>query len=201
MMRRGFCVVIVMLALAAAFPACAKDWIVDYTQSHLGFTGTQGSDKFDGGFKKFRVVIDFDPAQPQAGKITAVIDIASAFAGSEERDSALPQSDWFDTSKFPQAQFTTTSIKLDECNVITPATVVVIGCYKAAATLMIKGIEKPVTLGFYLEKDKQTDQVRAKGDVKLIRTDFGVGKGQWSDEAYVKHAVDVTIDIVARPVP
>jgi polyisoprenoid-binding protein YceI len=199
MMRSKFYLLIAAVAFASASPACAKEWTVSYNQSRIGFVGTQGDARFNGGFKKFQVAIDFDPAKPETGKITATIDMASAFAGSEERDSALPGSDWFDTSKFPQAQFATTSIKpADTCKIETPATVTLIGCYNAAGTLTIKGITKPVTLGFYLTKDKQGDQVRAQGKVALIRTDFGIGQRQWADEAYVKRAVDVTIDITAR---
>jgi len=32
-------------------------------------------------------------------------------AGSSERDSYLPQADWFDTKKFPAGQFVSTAIR------------------------------------------------------------------------------------------
>jgi polyisoprenoid-binding protein YceI len=182
--------------LAVAMPVQASNWVVDYGKSQLGFIGTQGSTSFTGEFKKFQATIDFDPAKPETGKIAATIDMASATAGSDERDSALPGNDWFDTSKFPQAQFATTSIKPDTCPFGTPAAA---KCFKADATLTIKGVTKPVALSFYIAPEG--DHTRAKGDVKLIRTDFGVGQGQWASEAYVKRAVDVTIDITARPAP
>ena len=60
---------------------------------------------FQGSFKNFTANIDFDPDHPETGKIAATIDIASASTGDGERDGMLPQSSWFDTGKFPQAQF------------------------------------------------------------------------------------------------
>lgn len=187
---------LIAVCLLIASPVCAKSWTVDYGQSHLGFTGMQGSASFTGEFKKFQATVDFDPAKPEAGKISAIVDMASATAGSDERDSALPGADWFDTSKFPQAQFTTTSIKKDACNIITPPGLTNVQCFKADATLTIKGVTKPVTLNFYIADEG--DHTRAKGAVGLLRTDFNVGQGQWSSEAYVKHAITVRIDIVAR---
>lgn len=186
MIQRALSLILIVCSLGFAPDALAKNWTVDYSNSHLGFIGTQGSASFTGTFKKFTVTIDFDPEKPETGKITATIDMASASAGSDERDSALPQSDWFDTSKFPQAVFTSTSIRKTGDH-----------AYEAVGNLTIKNITKPVTLPFTLTPDG--NHMRAQGKAILIRTDFAVGQGQWSNEAFVKHAVDVTVDIAAQP--
>jgi polyisoprenoid-binding protein YceI len=176
-----------ILAFFAALTgaAQAKDWQVDYAHSKLGFTGEQSGEKFDGGFKKFDAQIHFDPDYPEAGKIIVNVAIASAYAGSADRDSMLPQKDWFDSGAFPQAQFVTTSIRKTA-----PLH------YEASATLTVKGVTRDVLLPFTLAPEG--DHWRAQGDVALMRSDFGVGQGMFADESYVKHAVDVTIDIVAR---
>lgn len=184
-MRTLFLVSLLALS-AAASPALAKDWVVDYGASHLGFIGTESGESFEGMFKKFDAAINFDPAHPETGKITANIDIASVSAGNYDRDSNLPQPDWFDTAKFPKAEFATTGIKADA----TPS------CYVASATLTIKGMTKPVMLPFCLTPEG--DHSRAKGKLTISRKDFGVGTGQWADEGTVKHAVTITVDIAAK---
>ena len=97
----------------------------------------------------------------------------------------LPQKDWFDTSKFSQAQFVTTSIRK-----------IGAGHYQAEATLTIKGMMHPVTLPFTLVPEG--DHWRAQGKVTLMRDDFSLGQGMFANETYVKHAVDVLVDLVAK---
>ena len=188
-MNRLLLITACVLAFSGA--ANAKPWEVDYAQSHLGFEGRQGSSVFQGGFGKFTVQIDFDLDKPAAGKITASIDTASATAGSSERDSYLPQPDWFDSKKFPQANFASTSIRdvgADKSGV---------ECYEAAGNLTIKGISKPIALPFCLIKEG--DHYRAKGKVALIRSDFHIGEHDWANEDYVKFAVDVLVDVAVKP--
>ena len=184
-MRKIFAAALAIGLLTAA-PAMAKVWTVDYTQSSIGFSGTQSGQGFTGKFKTFQTNIDFDPANPTAGKITADIDIASAFTGNGEIDGYLPQSDWFNSSKFPKAQFVSSSIKAGTGP----------NCFEADGNLSIKGISKAVAVPFCLTTEGAS--THAKGQVKLTRTDFNVGTGQWSSEGMVAHAVLVDLDIVAK---
>jgi len=185
MMARDYILIgAAFLALTGA--AHAKDWTVDYAQSKLGFTGNASGETFTGGFKKFTAQISLDPAHPETGKIAVTVDIASAFAGDADRDQMLPQKDWFDTSAFPQAQLTSTAIrKISDGN------------YQMDATLTLKGVPHPITLPFTLAPEG--DHWRAQGHVTLMRTDFQIGQGSYASESYVKHAVDVTVDIIAKP--
>jgi polyisoprenoid-binding protein YceI len=94
-----------LFMLESVSVAHAKPWAVDYSKSQLGFVGKQGDSPFDGSFAKYQVSIDFDLDHPEKGQISATIDMTSASAGSADRDSYLPQSDWFDTGRFPDAKF------------------------------------------------------------------------------------------------
>jgi polyisoprenoid-binding protein YceI len=181
-------IVAAMLALALPAMAHAKNWNIDYAHSQLGFIGMQGTAAFNGGFHKFQTTIDLDPAHPQTGKISTIIDMASATAGSQDRDSYLPQSDWFNTSKFPEARFESSSIRKTADNT-----------YVADGFLTIKSFSHPVSLTFTLVPEQ--DHWRAKGTTKLARNDFHVGEGEWTTEAYVKNQVEVDFDIIATPQP
>ncbi len=181
---------LVLILVVAGFcgTAQAKSWAVDYAKSHLGFIGKQGDTVFKGSFKSFKADIDFDPDHPETGKISATVDTASASTGDGERDGMLPKSDWFDTAKFPQAQFASTKITKAGTD-----------AYRVDGTLTIKGITKPVILIFRLTQEG--DHWRVQGNTALVRTDFHIGEGQWSKDSTVKSGVNVRIDLAAKPNP
>jgi polyisoprenoid-binding protein YceI len=181
---------LLLFLFAFAFPgaASAADWQIDPAHSKLGFTGTQNGEKFDGGFKKFDAQISLDPDHPETGHIAVTVDMTTAYAGSDDRDQMLPQAAWFDSKKFPQAHFVSTAIRKTGN-----------ARYEADATLTIKGITRNVLLPFTLAPEG--DHWRAQGTTQLIRSDFQIGQGSFSSEAYVKHAVDVAIDLAAKPLP
>ena len=175
-----------VLLLAFALPAAAADWSVDAARSSLGFTGTVSGRSFDGKFKTWRADIAFDPADPAAGHARVTIDMASAATGDRQRDAALPDTDWFDIRKSPQALFEATGFKALGGN-----------RYEAAGTLTIRGIGKAVTLPFTL--DIAGDEAHAKGKLDIVRTDYGVGQGEdWKDGSTVALAVSIAFDLTAK---
>lgn len=191
-MLKSLQVFIMALAVFAATPArAATQWQIDPAQSRLTFTAQQGAEKFTGGFKNFAVDIMFSADDLAHSKITATIDMAGVYAGSADRDAALPGRDWFNIKDFPQAVFTT--------NAISP----IVGIdgtervehYFAEGVLTIRGISKPVRLPFTLKREG--GKVRAQGEVTIMRNDFGVGQGSFAGDSWVKYGVTIGVDIVA----
>jgi len=164
----------------------AKSWIVDYQHSHLGFSGIQERSVFQGSFRNFKVDIDFDPDHPESGKIAATIETGNVTTNDRQRDSMLPQTEWFDAQKFPEAKFTSTKIQKTDAH-----------SYEAKGTLTLKGITKNVTLPFTLTQDG--DHWRAQGRAMLVRSDFHIGEGEWASDQTVRLVVTVIVDIAARP--
>jgi cytochrome b561 len=181
----GFLALGVGLSFSPA--AHAKEWMIDYAQSQIGFSGKQSGEAFKGGFKSFQSTVDFDAVHPETAKISATIDIASAYAGSAERDSYLPQTDWFNVKTFPKAEFVSTTIK---------AKPDLKDCFEASGNLTIKGASKQVLMPFCMKTEG--DHWRVDGHVMLQRTDYAIGTGQWSGDDLVQHAVDVTISLSAK---
>lgn len=171
-------------ALLVAGPAAAASWTVDTAHSKLGFTGSQSGAAFSGQFTRWDATIDFDPANPATGHATVTIDMASAKTGDVQKDQSLPEADWFSTKAFPKAVFEATSFKSKGGNQ-----------YDAVGTLTIRGIKKDVTLPFTL--DVAGGKAHAVGKLDLVRTDYGVGQGAWSDGKMVALAVSVTVDLNA----
>ncbi len=169
----------------ASGPALAADWAVDAGASKLSFSGTQNGEAFSGKFARFAGTVTFDPAKPEAGHVDITIDMASASTGDTQRDEALPQPEWFDAKKFPQAHFVASGFKAKGGD-----------AYEADGQLSIRDIAQPVTLPFTLTITGDT--AHAKGRAELVRTKFGVGQGPWSSGQWVALEVGVDVDLVAK---
>jgi polyisoprenoid-binding protein YceI len=174
--------------LAPVAPALAADWTIDPAHSTLAFTGTQTGAKFTGHFKSFGGTIQFDPAHPDAGHALITIDVTSAATGDQQRDEAMPGTDWFNVASFPKATFAASSFQPKGGN-----------AYEAHGVLTIRGVSLPETLPFTLDVSGST--AHAKGHLDLIRTPFGIGQGPWTSGQWVALEVGVDLDITAHTTP
>jgi polyisoprenoid-binding protein YceI len=181
-----------MLALAAAIlladNASATEWRIDPADSRLIFVGTQAGRPFEGSFGKFTANVRFDASDLAASKAAVVIDMASVRTENPQGDDAVKGQDWFAVATYPQARFETTSFRHlggDR--------------YEADAVLTIRNASKPVVLPFNLEKAQAG--TRARGELVIDRTDFGVGQGQWASPQLVAHEVTIRFDLLAAPLP
>ena len=94
-------------ALAASYTIDTKGAhaSINFRTLHLGFSFLTGRfDTFSGKF-------DFDPKNPEAGKVTLEIDTNSLNTNHAERDNHLRSKDFFEVEAFPTATFVSTSIK------------------------------------------------------------------------------------------
>ncbi|MDR3440156.1 YceI family protein [Telmatospirillum sp.] len=185
---RAFFLMLFALSLtigALMQPAAAANWSVDGGKSVLGFIGSQSGASFEGHFTKWQAQIDFDPANPAAGHAQVTIDMTSATTGDPQKDQSLPQSDWFNAKSFPQATFEATTFRAKGGNT-----------YEAVGHLTIRGIKKDLVLPFTF--DVEGNSGHAKGKLDLVRTDFGVGQGEWAAGDMVGLSVAVTVDIRAN---
>ncbi len=176
------------LCLQAAPGQAAQEWVMDEATSKLSFTAQQGDETFAGGFKKFSADIRFSPDDLANSKIAVTVDTASIFAGSDERDAALPGAAWFDSAGFPQATFTTERI----------TAAAGADNYVADAQLTIRGVTQKMQLPFTLARQPD-GKTRATGSVILQRNVFGIGQGEFVSDGWVKYPVTVRIDILASP--
>jgi polyisoprenoid-binding protein YceI len=172
------------LTVATASPALATDWTVQPAQSTLGFSGVQTGAPFRGVFTQWTMQISFDPANLQAAHVKVIIKTASAKTGDTQRDTAMPDPDWFYVTAFPQAVFEATGFTPEGGNE-----------YQTAGTLTIRGISQKVTLPFSLVITG--NQAEAKGEISLLRTAYGVGQGNWSSGDWVGLNAGVSFDVVA----
>ncbi len=160
-------------------------WAVDYAASTLRFIGEEGGARFEGQFSDFTAQIVFDPDNLAASSINVDVRTASAGSGSDFRDGAMKDGEWFDVKAHDSAHFTSSTIRKPGAN-----------AYEADGTLTIKDFSHDVTLVFSLGIDG--DQASAAGGVDLIRTDYGLGMGaSWLESEKVALAVRVEFEISA----
>jgi len=185
---KAFACVPLIAALLWGGTASAAEWNVDAARSRLGFVGSQGGSPFEGKFTRWSARIDYDPAKPEAAKVTVDIDMTSAQTGDAQKDQSLPGAEWFDTKAFPKARFEAAGFKTKGAN-----------AFETPGTLTIRGMGKSVVLPFTL--DLTGGQAHAKGRLDIVRTDFGIGQGEWKSGDMVALQVAVTFDLeaVAKP--
>jgi len=174
-------------ASALSVPAHAAHWSVDYAKSKVGFTVAWSNEPFSAVFKSWKGDIAFDPADLGHSRANVSIDLSSETSGDSETDAGIKGAQGFAVAHFPTAQFKTSAITHKSGN-----------AYVAAGTLSIKSIARPVILPFTLTISGATAHM--VGIAHVLRTDFGVGTGEWAKPDPVAYDVTINVDLTATNV-
>jgi polyisoprenoid-binding protein YceI len=145
-------------------------------QSEIVFTSRQMGVPVQGRFRSFDAQVEFDPKQPEAARITIHIDLASASIGTAETETELAKPGWFDTRRFPQASFASTSVK--------PAGP---GRFDVAGKLLLKGTSRELVVPVALVQAGPA--ATASGSFTIRRLDYRIGDGDWGDTSLVADEV------------
>jgi len=177
--QAGRIVLLALFATAAAGSAQAAEWQLVEGPSTVRFIGVQEGTGFRGRFENFSAMIDFDPDNPEAGKIVGIVKMDSAKTGDAERDATLLEEDWFNPASYPESRFESESIEaLDN------------GTFAAHGQLTIIGNSNPVTMTFEFETEGST--ARFSGTFDILRLDFGVG---WDSTNWIDDEVGVQVEL------
>lgn len=130
---------------------------------HLGFSQLVGR------FDRFDATLDFDPAAPEAARLTVLVDTASIDLDLPAFEAELRGPRWFDADRFPQAHFKSRGIAITGAN-----------RGRVDGELTLHGDTAPVMLevtfngaGDSLLTGRYTLGFGATGT--LLRSDFGLG--------------------------
>lgn len=173
---------------AAALPAAAQQKLLS-AQSSIAFEIKQMGVPVQGHFKQFDARISFDAAKLAASKVNFTVDMASATLGAPEIDSELPKPTWFNTPKFPQAQFTSSAFKALGG-----------GKFEVAGKLAIKGQSRDVTVPLAMSQNGATTTT-AIGVLPIKRLAFRIGEGDWADTSMVADDVQVRFKLALSGIP
>lgn len=169
----------VCMLLAPGWAAAQK---MEAAHSEIAFTIRQMGVPVEGRFTRFGGQFAFDPAKPEAGKVSLTIDTGSATLGSPETDAEVPKPEWFNAPRFPQAKLEATSIKATGR-----------GRYELAGKLNLKGVARDVQVPVSLARNGA--MTFATGAFTLKRLDYKIGEGDWSDTSMVANDVQVRFKI------
>jgi polyisoprenoid-binding protein YceI len=181
--------VLAMLMAVTATSVRAATYELDNSHSSIGFgvkhmvvTTTKGEfTDYTGGF-------EYDAADPSSLKASATIKVASVNTRNEKRDDHLRNEDFFDSAKYPEITFVSTSAeKVGDEVVLT-------------GDLTIKGVTKQIKLPLAVN-GPVTDpwgnvRVGLEGKTKINRQDFGLTWNKILDNGGLAVGDDVTLDIV-----
>jgi len=175
-----------ILALFVALPALAAALKADPAKSKITATFKQMNVPVDAAFRKFDARIAYDPTKPETSKADVTIDVASFDLGDADYNKEVQKKEWFDTAQFPQARFTSTSIK--------PAGA---GKLDVTGKLTIKGKTTDVHFPMTVARDGNAESF--DGTLPIKRLSYDIGEGEWKDTSMVADDVVIHFHVVAAP--
>lgn len=158
--------------------ALAEIWRVVPEKSKIGFIATYDGIPFEAVFQIYQATIKFDPHQLDQASFKVEIQMGSVDSQSPDRDEGMKTEEWFSTTTYPMAQFTSISFEsVDTDN------------YQVRGELSIKDITRIAELAF---------SWKTQGDNKILdlssilrRSDFDIGIGEWADDEIIGFDVEV----------
>ena len=156
----------------------------DPARSTVQFVFKQMNVPVEGRFKRFKGALNFDPAQPSAGRATLDIEVAGIDAGSPEANDEVSGKLWFDTRTHPLARFVSTAIKPLGNN-----------RFEVFGQMSIKGRTHTVSTPATFHADGPVASFA--GSFVLKRADFGIGEGLWADFGTVANEIQIKFHLVA----
>jgi polyisoprenoid-binding protein YceI len=165
--------------------AQAERWTVDRERSSLDFEIVETGNRVSGRFARWDAEIGYDASDLAAARVRVSVGTASGATGERRRDEMMIGPDWLDSARVPEAVFEAQGFRA-----------LADGRFETTGTLRLRDGVRPVALVFTLAV--AGDEARARGRATLIRTQFGVGQGQWGGLTIVGLEVTVAFDLVAR---
>ena len=171
--------IFLVLFTSISAKAEATEWKLIEDEGNVRFIGALEGAAFRGRFDVFSAIINFDPANPEDGKITGEVKMNSADSGDAEYDAYLMEPDWFNPESFPNSKFESERLeKLDN------------GTYAAHGKLTIVGVSQPITMIFEFESSE--GQAKFSGTFEVKRLLFGIG---WDAPNWIANEVGVQIEL------
>jgi polyisoprenoid-binding protein YceI len=146
---------------AARFNVDPSHTNVGFSVRHMMITNVRGN------FGKVEGSVTYDPANPEASKISATVDIASIDTREEKRDEHLRSADFFDVAAHPAMTFESKKITRKG------------GDLEVVGDLTIRGTTREVKLEVEDITAEHTDpwgnsRIGASAKGKIKRSDFGM---------------------------
>ncbi|RYZ06758.1 MAG: YceI family protein [Myxococcales bacterium] len=150
---------------SAAAPAAgaAVKYAFTNADSKLEFVGAKVTRKHDGSFQTFSGTVTVVDNDPTKSSVTALIDVGSLKSDEEKLTGHLKSPDLLDVGKFPQATFTSTSIKAGGDKGAT---------HTITGNLQLHGVTKSISFPATIKLSAEAADVDS--EFAINRKDFGI---------------------------
>ncbi len=168
----------------------ATAWQIDKSHSAINFTINHFFTPVDGSFDDYEAEVHFDPENLEGSRIDVTIPVESVNTRNERRDNHLKSGDFFNTSEWPAIRFVSHSIESRGDNQ-----------FVAIGELTIRDVtldfELPFELLGVMEHPMRENTLVAGivADAQLMRSDYGVGVGDWAATAVVGDRVNIRLNL------
>jgi polyisoprenoid-binding protein YceI len=166
--------------------ATAACWVPVPAANSIVFNTTQAGAPFQGQFTKFTGVVCLNQARAQDNYIRVSVQTASVDTGLPELDDALRGPDFFDVSRWSQANFTSDAIKQ-----------LSVGHYQATGKLTLRDVTRKISVPFTFTRTVTNAELQ--GTLAFERLDYHIGLGQWRDTRWVGDRVEVKFSVTLVP--
>jgi len=173
-----------LLTFLACGIVAASEWSTVPDTSSVTMYATKQGAPFSGVFKTFTAKIDFDPANPQSGRIVGTVETDSIETGDAQNDTYVRS--YLNVKEFPEARFESTSIQVTD------------DYYRALGNLTLAGETHEVALDFYFTVDadaKPKPAAHFSGRMIVNRFDFDIASEIDVNAAGRDVTVDVELDL------
>ncbi len=165
-----------LMILLATHMAFANAAAIDSKKSSVTVTFKQLGVDVAAKFNDMRGTIDFDPANPAAGKANISVAVASFDLGAPEYNSEVRKSEWLNSTQFPQATFVSSSIQPNG-----PGKLLIHG------KLSVKGKVGDVSVPANYKQEGKS--FTFEGQLPIKRLAFNIGEGEWTDTSMLADEV------------
>ncbi len=180
MQIRGLAAAFFIVFVSVVFAANEN---IDKKTSSISVTFTQIGVPVNAKFTDFSGSIDYDPANAAAASAQLTVKLSSFDMGDVEYNKEVLKKEWFNATQFPQATFSSQSIK-----VLSPDKL------QAQGKLVIKGKSLDVIVPIAFKQNGKTKVF--SGTLPIKRLYFNIGEGEWKDTDTLADEVTIQFTIV-----
>lgn len=166
------------------------EWEIDSAHSAINFTINHFFTPVDGTFEDYDATVMFNPDDLENSSIDVTIPVTSINTRNDRRDGHLQSEDFFNAEQWPSISFESSSIESRGDNQ-----------FVAIGELTIRDVTRDFELPFTLQgmmdhpMQENTTVAGIVANAQLMRTDFGVGVGDWAATAVVGDEVDIQLNL------
>ncbi len=178
----------IILGLTSSKAQSAIQWKLDKTHTSVNFSINHFFSAVTGKFSNFDGAFNFDPNNVAESKADFTIAVKSVNTDDSKRDKHLQSGDFFNASEFPNISFKSTKIEKKNSKE-----------FLVHGQLTIRDKTKDVLLPLKITGEMEHPMMKGTiilglaTNVKINRTDYGVGTGSWATTMVVGDEVDINI--------